>query len=43
MNSQLQPQRPTADELASAHATRIIGLATAAVFVAMLVLNAISY
>jgi hypothetical protein len=43
MNSKVQPQASSADELASERATRIIGLAVAAVFVAMMVLNAISY
>jgi len=43
MNANVQPQAPTADKLASDRATRIFGLATAAVFVTMLVLNAIFY
>jgi hypothetical protein len=43
MNSKVQSQAPTADKLASERATRIFGLAMAAVFVAMLVLNAIFY
>lgn len=43
MNSKGQPQAPTADELASDRATRILWLAMTAVFAAMLVLNAISY
>jgi hypothetical protein len=43
MNSKVQSQARTADELASERATRIFGLATAAIFVTMLVLNAIFY
>jgi hypothetical protein len=40
---QAQARAQTADELRSAHATKIFGLAMTAVFVAMLILNAISY
>jgi hypothetical protein len=45
MRSKIQAQAlaRTADELRSARTTRIFGLAMTAVFVAMLILNAISY
>jgi hypothetical protein len=45
MRSKIQAQARvrTADELKSAHTTQIFGLAMTAIFLAMLLLNAISY
>jgi hypothetical protein len=43
MKAKVQPQALKAEELVSRHSTRIFGLAMTAVFVAMLILNAISY
>ena len=43
MRSKVQAQARTADEQVSVRTTQIFGLVMTAVFVAMLVLNAISY
>jgi hypothetical protein len=43
MKSKVQPQALKADELADRRTTQIFGLAMTAVFVVMLILNAISY
>ena len=42
MEVKLKPQWLSNEELANRHTTRIFGLAMTAVFVAMLILNAIS-
>jgi hypothetical protein len=43
MKMKVQPQVLKAEELTRRHTTQIFGLAMTAVFVAMLILNAISY
>ena len=42
MEAKLKPQLLRTEEVANRHATQIFGLAMTAVFVAMLILNAIS-
>jgi hypothetical protein len=43
MRPKIQARARTANELTSARTTQIFGLAMTAIFVAMLILNAISY
>ncbi len=43
MKMKVKPQAIKAEELTNRHTTQIFGLAMTAVFVALLILNAISY